>query len=83
MKTTSWLSQISFKQQIWLLTTVVGMFAVISFGVLSNSPSELEKTANFNINMSIQDIAPKLEVTGKALAREIRSAARCSQKKYS
>ncbi|MDP8264305.1 MAG: 4Fe-4S binding protein [Candidatus Aceula lacicola] len=71
MKTTSWLSQISFKQQIWLLTTVVGMFAVISFGVLSNSPSELEKTANFNINMSIQDIAPKLEVTGKALAREL------------
>jgi len=59
------------------------MFAVISFGVLSNSPSELEKTANFNINMSIQDIAPKLEVTGKALARELDLQLDAPKKKYS
>lgn len=71
MNNYSWFSQISFKQRIWLFATVVGMFAIIVLGILMDSPSKPKKLDNFNINMSIRDIAPKLGVTGKGLAREL------------
>jgi len=66
-----WLSQFSFKQRIWLFVTVAGILAIVALGILLDLPSELKETTNFNINMSIQDIAPKLGVTGKGLAREL------------
>ena len=71
MNTSSWFSQISFKQRIWLFSALAGILAIVAPGILLDSPSELKETTNFNINMSIQDIAPKLGVTGKALAREL------------
>jgi len=71
MKISSWFSQISFKQRIWLFSTLAGIFAIIAFGILLSSPSESKEPIDFNINMSIQDIAPKLGVTGKGLAREL------------
>lgn len=67
----SWFSQISFKQRIWLLAAVAGMVAIIVLGILMDSSSKPEELDNFNINMSIRDIAPKLGVTGKGLAREL------------
>ena len=71
MNTSSWFSQISFKQRIWLLVTVAGMFAIIALGILLSSSSESRESIDFNINMPIQDIASKLGVTGKGLAREL------------
>jgi len=47
------------------------MVLIIALGILLNSKGESKEQAVFNINMSIQDIAPKLGVTGKSLAREL------------
>jgi len=77
----SWFSQISFKQRIWLFVTVAGMLAIIGTGILSSSSSKSKEPIDFNINMSIQDIAPKLGVTGKGLARELELPLDVSKKK--
>ena len=71
MNDSSWFSQISFKQRIWLFATILGMAAVIVPGIFMDSSSKTEGMDNFNIDMSIKDIAPKLNVTGKGLAREL------------
>lgn len=71
MNTWGWLVKISLKQRIWLVATFVGMFTIIALGILVDSPDEPKETADFSIRMSIQDIAPKLGVTGKSLAREL------------
>jgi ferredoxin len=71
MNNYSWFAQISFKQRIWLFATIAGMLAIIVVGVLLGSPGELKEPVNFNINMSIRDITPKLGVTNKSLAREL------------
>ncbi len=71
IKISSWFSQISFKQRIWLFATVAGIFAIMAIGMRTNSAGVLIETTNFNANMSIQDIAPKIGVTGKGLAREL------------
>ncbi len=81
MSIDSWFSQISFKQRIWLFSLLAGIFAIITLGILLDSPGELEKTTGFNINMSIRDIAPKLGVTGKGLARELELSLGVSKKK--
>lgn len=81
MNNSSWFSQISFKQRIWLLATVAGMLAIIVIGVLLDSSSESKGSINFNTDMSISDIAPKLGVTGKSLAREFKLPIDVSKKK--
>ncbi|MBL7073547.1 MAG: 4Fe-4S binding protein [Candidatus Omnitrophica bacterium] len=77
----SWFSKISFKQRIWLFATVAVMLAIIVFGILLSSSSKPKGSVDFNINMSIQDIAPKLGVTGKGLARELELPIDVSKKK--
>ncbi len=71
MNNSSWFSQISFKQRIWLFATVAGMLAITILGIFLSSSSKPGESIEFNINMSIQDIAPKIGVTGKGLAREL------------
>ena len=71
MNISFWFSQISFKQRVWLFLTLAGILVIILLGILQNSSSKFEESTNFNINMSIQDIAPQLGVTGKGLAREL------------
>ena len=58
MNTGSWFLKISFKQRIWLFSTLAGILAIITVGILLDSPDELKKTTNFNINMSIRNSAP-------------------------
>ena len=70
MNNSSWFAQISFKQRIWLFATIVGMFAIIVVGVLLDSSNDSKETIDFNIEMSIKDVAPQLGITGKALAHE-------------
>ncbi|MFC1698748.1 4Fe-4S binding protein [Candidatus Omnitrophota bacterium] len=81
MDNRSWFSQIAFKQRIWLFSTLAGMLAIIAFGILLSPPSKSKESIDFNINMSIQDIAPKLGVTGKGLARELELPLDASKKK--
>ncbi len=71
MNNSSWFSQISFRQRIWLFATLTGMLAITVLGILLSSPSKPKQSIDFNINMSIRDIAPKLGVTPKGLAREL------------
>ena len=81
MDGSSWVLKISFKQRIWLVVTVAGMLAIVFFGVFWDSPGELKGTPNVNIRMPIRDIAPKLGVTGKGLARELNLQLDVSKKK--
>ena len=71
MNNNSWFFQISFKQKIWLFSILVGIFVIMTSGLFLSSPGESKETTDFNISMSIQNIAPKLGVTGKGLAREL------------
>ena len=43
---------------------------ILGIGVVTNLPKEKTVSEIFTTDMSISDIAPKLEVTGKGLARE-------------
>ena len=81
MNNNSWFSQISFKQRIWLFVTVAGMLAIVFLGIFWDSPGELKGIPNVNISMPIRDIAPKLGVTGKGLARELNLQLDVSKKK--
>ena len=72
MKKNSWFSQLSFRQRIWLFATIAGMFSIVGGGLLLEPSDEHSgEQINVSIDMSIKDIAPKLGVTGKALAREL------------
>ena len=81
MNNNSWFSQISFKQRIWLFATVAGMLAITVLGILLSSSSEPKESIDFSINMSIRDIAPKLGVTDRGLARELELPIDISKKK--
>ena len=71
MNTISWFAHISFKQRMILFSTLSATIAIIALGVVTDRPSAINEPTDFNVNMSIQEIAPKLGVTGKALAREL------------
>jgi len=81
MNSGSWFFNISFKQRIWLFATAAGMLALIGIGILLTSSSMPKESIDFSINKSIQDIAPKLGVTGKGLARELELPLDVSKKK--
>jgi len=72
MKTFYWFSQLSVKQRIWLFATAALMLAIVVLGFLMNPASKPKKAVNFSVDMSVWQIAPKLGVTGKALARELK-----------
>ena len=57
------------------------MAIILGVGVIMNSPNEKTTSEIFTTDMSIQDIAPKLGVTGKALARELKLALDVPKKK--
>ncbi len=77
----SWFTQCSFTQRMWLFATVVGMLSIIMLGGLMDSSRESKTTVDFNTDMSIQDIAPQLRITGKALAREFKLPLDVSKRK--
>ena len=68
----SWFSQFSLRQRFWLLGTIAIIIIIVGFGCLVNPDDKSETLANFSIDMSIRDVAPTLNVTGKALAREFK-----------
>ncbi|MCK4408551.1 MAG: 4Fe-4S binding protein, partial [Candidatus Eisenbacteria sp.] len=66
-----WFSQLSVKQRLWFLGTTAVAFVIVGLGVLANPNGGTGDPADFSVDMSIGDIAPTLNVTGKALAREL------------
>jgi ferredoxin len=67
----SWFSLLSAKQRFWLFGTAAVMLIIIGFGIIVSPAGEPVDVATFSVDMSIRDIAPTLNVTGKALAREL------------
>jgi ferredoxin len=67
----SWFSLLSARQKSWLFGTVFVMLAIVGVGLYLTTSAEEPAPAAFTTDMSIQQVAPKLGVTGKALAREL------------
>jgi Pyruvate/2-oxoacid:ferredoxin oxidoreductase delta subunit len=66
-----WFSLLSARQRLWLIVTVLIMAIIFCVVVVMHSSMNETTSETFTTDMSIQDIAPKLGVTGKALAREL------------
>ena len=66
-----WFSLLSTKQRLEMTAMVLIMAIILGAGVVMNFPKETTTLETFTTDMSISDIAPKLEVTGKGLAREL------------
>ena len=66
-----WFSLLSVRQRLWLILSVLLMTAIFSIVIVMNYSEKEVLLETFTTDMSIQDIAPKLGVTGKALAREL------------
>jgi len=67
----SWFSLISVRQRVWLLATIAVMILIIAIGFIPDSSKKLLKPTDFNTTMSIKEMAFKLGVTRKSLAREL------------
>ncbi len=68
-----WYSKLSRNQKLWLFSGIFGMIFVVGMCfILSSNPGSAKETSGFSTSMSIREMAPKLGVTGKALARELK-----------
>jgi len=78
-----WFSLLSVKQRLWLILSVLIMAFIFSLVIIMNSSKTNKEMLleTFTTDMSIQDIAPKLGVTGKGLARELELPLDVSKKK--
>ena len=66
-----WYSLLSTKQRLEILVTLLIMAIIIGMGVVMNLPKDPAVPEIFTTDMSISEIAPKLDVTGKGFAREL------------
>lgn len=67
----AYLLSLSRMQWVWLVGTLTVCVAIVAFGWISEPTAGAIATSEVTTAMSIRDIAPKLDVTGKALAREL------------
>ncbi len=67
-----WFSLLSTKQRLEMVAIVLIIAIILGVGVVTDTTSEKMSSEIFTTDMSIQDIAPELGVTGKALARELK-----------
>jgi len=66
-----WVSLLSAMQRRLLIATVLIMVFIFIIVAVMNSSKKEVTLETFTTDMSIQNIAPKLGITGKALAREL------------
>ena len=66
-----WFSLLSTKQRLEIFGIVLIIVIILGIGLVIDTASEKTTSEIFTTDLSIQDIAPKLGVTGKALAREL------------
>jgi len=64
-------TKLSTRQKIWFITGIAGAFLIVCLGILFEPDRPSHAGNEFTVKMSIQQIAPKLDVTGKGLAREL------------
>ena len=66
-----WLASLSGRQRLWLcLTAVVGLVVMV-VGALRQEATVQAQPVALTVSMSIKQIAPHLDVTGRSLAREL------------
>ena len=66
-----YLAQLSKTQCRWLIGTLMVAIGIVVFGWISEPRREDVSVASLTVEMSIRELAPKLDATGKALAREL------------
>ena len=64
-------AKLSPRQKMWFIVSVVAGLLIIVLGILCEPDRPSQAGNQFTISMSIKEIAPKLDVTGKGLAREL------------
>ena len=69
--TYTYLAKLSPRQRLWFIASVAAGLLIIAFGILFEPDRPSQAGSEFTISMSIREIAPKLGVTGKGLAREL------------
>ncbi len=74
-------AQLSKTQRCWLIGTLVVAVGIVLLGWISEPRREDVSAASLTVEMSIKEIAPKLDATGKALARELGLPLKVSKKK--
>lgn len=66
-----YLTRLSKAQRLWLVGTLIVAAAVVAFGFMAEPRGENASANSLTVEMSIKEIAPKLDATGKSLAREL------------
>jgi len=67
----TYISLLSANQKIWFAVTLVVAVLIVLAGVLSEQRPTHRVPPHLTVEMTIKEIAPKLEVTGRSLAREL------------
>ena len=67
----TYLTMLSRRQRMWLVATVLMVFFMSILGILCEPDRPKQTGDRFPVTMSVREIAPKLGVTGKGLAREL------------
>jgi hypothetical protein len=67
----AYLTRLSPRQKMWFIVSVVAALLITVLGILCEPDRPSQAGNQFTANMSIREIAPKLGVTGKGLAREL------------
>jgi hypothetical protein len=66
-----YLANLPPRQRMWFFVGVVASLLICALGVLCEPDKTFQERSQFTESMSIREIAPKLDVTGKGLAREL------------
>lgn len=74
----SYLSQLSKSQLVWLCGTLIAAASIVGGGWLLQPRGDGDQTPALTTAMTIRQIAPRLDTTGKALAKELRLPGKAS-----
>ncbi|MCD6416029.1 MAG: 4Fe-4S binding protein [Planctomycetes bacterium] len=67
----SYWRRLSRAQKLWLICTLIVCAALVASGLAWSGGRKAQPALTFDTGMSMQELAPQLGVTGKALAREL------------
>jgi polyferredoxin len=81
MKTWRWISQLSMRQRVWFLAVLVIMVSLIGIGAWLDAARINSFPEELSIDMSIREIAPKLNFSHRSLALELDLPPNASKRK--
>jgi len=81
MKPGQWFLLLSCQQRIWMFGTLTIIIAIIALGMFAEPGKKTNLPVNISVDMSIRQIAHKLGVTPKSLAREFKLPINISKRK--